>query len=372
MNIYDANILYESYLLSVKTSKWKTSSQLFINNYLAEIQSIQDDIINHSYKTGKISQFVIYERGKRREIKSNTVRDRVVRHALNDYFVYPNLKPYLIKENGASQKGKGVEYQRKLLREQLHHYYRHFGNKGYILKIDFHKYYDNIKHSVSYDILKRNLLSYEDEIFREVLSAMGDGEVGGDIGDQTSQNMGISLPIKIDNYIKIVKSQKYYGRYMDDIWIISNSLDTLKELLQGIESIADELGIIINRDKTKICRIDKGFTFMQRRFVLTDTGRLIERMLNKQVTRYRRKQKKLAVKVHNGERDFEIISNNFYSWLKAFHRYMSKRQIDNLIELLVELYREEMKTWRLSKLFLRMATHSTQLKMETIIFQKQR
>lgn len=357
---------------SVKSSKWKQSSQVYMNDCLSNVAKLQDELIQGTYRTGNINTFKIYERGKPRQINSNTVRDRVVRHALNDNFITPNLKPYLRKENGASQKGKGVEYQRKMLREQLHSYYREHGNYGYILLIDLKKFYDNIDHKISYNILKRNLGETEDRILKEVLSNMGDGVKGGDIGDQTSQNMGISVPIRIDNYIKVVRQQKRYGRYMDDIWIISSDINELKSLLNDIEKQVQELKLEINHKKTKICRLDKGFVYMQRHYCLTDSGRLIERVLSKQITRFRRKQKKLAIKVHNGEREFDLIANNYYSWLVEFHKYMSKRQIDNIVILFCELYAKEIQTWRLSKLFLRMATHSTQQKMVTIIFQNQR
>ena len=38
------------------------------------------------------------------------MRDRVVRHLLCDDILNPILKPYLIHNNGASQKGKGVSF----------------------------------------------------------------------------------------------------------------------------------------------------------------------------------------------------------------------------------------------------------------------
>lgn len=43
------------------------------------------------------------------------------------------------------------------------------------------------------------------------------------IGDQLSQVIGIYYPYRIDNYVKYVRSQKFYGRYMDD-WYIMNDI----------------------------------------------------------------------------------------------------------------------------------------------------
>jgi len=44
---------------------------------------------------------------------------------------------------------------------------------------------------------------------------------GVDIGNQVSQNIGIIYPHKIDNYAKIVRGTKFYGRYTDDFYAIA-------------------------------------------------------------------------------------------------------------------------------------------------------
>lgn len=57
------------------------------------------------------------------------------------------------------------------------------------------------------------------------------------IGSQISQISGIYYPSKMDNYCKIVKGIKFYGRYMDDTYIIGNSKEELKSLLDDIDKI---------------------------------------------------------------------------------------------------------------------------------------
>ena len=56
-------------------------------------------------------------------------------------------------------------------------------------------------------------------LFEEFVNSFG-GDRGLGIGSQVSQICGLFYPSRIDNYCKIVKSLKYYGRYMDDIYII--------------------------------------------------------------------------------------------------------------------------------------------------------
>lgn len=64
------------------------------------------------------------------------------------------------------------------------------------------------------------------------------------IGDQLSQILGIYYPYPIDNYVKYVRSQKFYGRYMDDWYIMNPSKEELQDLLNHIRDIAKERGTI--------------------------------------------------------------------------------------------------------------------------------
>lgn len=49
------------------------------------------------------------------------------------------------------------------------------------------------------------------------------------IGDQLSQVIGIYYPYPIDNYVKYVRQQKFYGRYMDD-WYVMNPSKVIKRI----------------------------------------------------------------------------------------------------------------------------------------------
>ena len=46
--VCDANNLYRAYKVSVKSSKWKESTQKFMMNFLRYIFEIQDDLINRT------------------------------------------------------------------------------------------------------------------------------------------------------------------------------------------------------------------------------------------------------------------------------------------------------------------------------------
>ena len=244
MNIfYDANKIYEAGTKAIKSAPFKYQSQLFEVNHLLLTAELQRDIKEWKYKPTKGSKFTINERGKIRNITTNDMIDKTVNHLICDNVLTPAITPYLIYDNGASQKNKGVSFHRKRLEVHLHQYYRkHKSNEGYILLIDFSKYYASIPHNLCLE----NLQSFLKKVNKEeaqitlwilknvfnVFNAENKNGRGVDIGSQPSQNIGIAYPSRIDNYIKIVKGIKYYGRYTDDMYLIHESKEYLKEVFK--------------------------------------------------------------------------------------------------------------------------------------------
>lgn len=336
--ITDSNKIYKAYTLAKKSSKWKSSVQRYSYNYLDNVFKIQEELENQTYKTGKKSHFVLCERGKTRYIIGNTIKDRVVRRLFCDE-IMPRVEKDLIYKNGASRKGKGIEFTRQQLRKDLHKYYRKYHtNKGYILLIDFSKYYQNIDIEIAYkQLIKYCNDNIERYVLRDILNSM---ENGVNIGDQLSQIIGVLYPHKLDNYMSIVLRTDWL-RYQDDCKIIANDIETLKYYFSEIQKVAKEYGIIINENKCHIQRIDKGFHYLQNYYYLTDSGRVVERINKNKLYRHNRKMKGLARKVENGERSFSDTLNWHKGWLGTNKKTMSNTQIKNSNNLFYSLFRKE-------------------------------
>lgn len=147
--IFDGNVLYESKAKAMKGSDWKPQVQRFNMTYLLELSKMQRDLEYMEYEFLPTTNFTLHERGKLRRITGEQVQDRIVKHALCDEVLNPLIEPHLIYDNGASVVGKGIAFTRKRLLTHLRKYYaQHGSNEGYILLIDFSKYYDNIRHDV--------------------------------------------------------------------------------------------------------------------------------------------------------------------------------------------------------------------------------
>lgn len=372
----DLNKLVTAYEKSIRDSKWKPSVQSFNLNYLVEVNKIKKEIEEGTYKTSDVSKFIIHERGKTRVISGNSVIDRTVRHYLCDEILMPNIRPKLIYDNGSSVKGKGVDFTRKRLRTHLHRFYKKHGNKGYILIGDFTKFYDNIRHDIAFEMLSCftddtwekvsreifdsfkvdvSFLSDEDyskcmdKIFNSIKYEAIDNKYktgqkfmnkSVKIGDQTSQILGIYYPYLIDNYVKIVRGMKYYARYTDDFYIISDSKEELRDILENIKVICNELGIFLNENKTVITRLDRKFHFLQNTYQLTESGHIIEKINKKRLVAMKRKLRKLKIKLDEGKVTYEMIEQTYRSWVGGYKKYLSKKQLENLDELFINLFKE--------------------------------
>lgn len=161
---------------------------------------------------------------------------------------------------------------------------------------------------------------------------------GVDIGNQNSQSIGLIYPYRLDNFAKIVKSIKGYGRYTDDFYAIAGDKETLRELLDGLRVIAKEFGLIINERKTRIVKLSGFYRHLQNGYSLTETGRIICKINPKSITRERRKLKAYKRLLDAGKITYGEIENIFKSWIGGNFKRMSRQQIYNMTELYINLF----------------------------------
>lgn len=398
----DLNLLYDSYIASMKGSFWKKEPQKFSIDFLSEIIKLKNELENHTYKTLDGSEFTLNERGKIRHIHASRMRDRVVRHALCDGELNDALSPYLIYNNGASQKGKGISFTRKMFEKDLHNFWlKHHTNDGYIGFIDFSKFYDNVRHDKVKELVLPKLSEEGRWIFNEVLktmevdvSYMTDEEYsqcletkfdslwyyknipksmrtgekmmakGLGIGDQVSQSIGIFFPTLIDNYVKIVRGCKWYGRYMDDMYIVCKNKEELISIINGIIEITQKIGMYINHKKTKIIKLSNQYKFLQIKYSLNKKGKVIKKINPKSVTRERRRIKAYKRLFDLGKLPYKDIENACRSWMGEYSKIMSKKQIQHIKDLYFKFFDKEL-IWK-RKLYLKMERKLQQNKMEHV------
>lgn len=368
--IYNIEVLYEAFTNAKKNSDWKSQVQKFEMNLLTELVKLQKELKTKTFTFSPTNDFILKERGKTRVISGDHIRDRVVKRALCDEILIPSVKKYLIHDNGASLKGKGIGFTRNRLVTHLRRYFvKNGSNDGYILLGDYSKYFDNIQHKMLMDMFKSIIdddlsvwliekvleqaevdVSYMDDNefadslnrlfnsldYNKVDKSLLTGEKflakHMNIGDQVAQVAGIFYPHRVDNYIKIAEGCRYYGRYMDDFYVIHRDKDYLKTLVKRIEKEANKNGLILNPKKTMICKLSDHWRYLKIQHALTDTGRIIKKIHPKRLTEMRRKLKKLVHKLSDEE-----FVNYYNSWFKNHYKIMSKQQRSNMNDLFNKL-----------------------------------
>jgi len=334
-----------------KASFWKESTQRFKTNLYLKALRLQEDLRNGTYKVSPTIDFVLSERGKTRQINAPVIRDRVVQKMLMNHILLPCLKRPLIYDNYASLKGRGTSLARKRMDVHLQRYIREHGTNGYILQIDIRKYFESIDHKTLKRLYRKEvhespeIMSLIDYLI-DTASTTGKGL---NLGSECPQIFAVYYLHTIDTWLKVVCREKYYGRYMDDIYVISDSKEHLRELLQGVQERLTELKLEVNERKTHITKLTHGFTFLQLKYSFNG-NHIVKRLTHEKITRERRRLKAFRRLVDNGEMADIKAYNCYKSWRQSALKdsnacYTSIRSMDKLFrELFPDCRKTEKQT----------------------------
>lgn len=309
-NFENLSSYYNLYLSSEQAARhvsWKLSVQKFNENGLIKTYNLHKKLLKgEDIRTGFIT-FPCFERGKIRIIRAVHFSERIVQKTLCREILYPVYTHYVIEDNYANQKYKGISYAMERFNRYLHNMIRENGRNGYILFIDFKNYFGSIPH----DKLKEMYRTFfKDKKILHYLDLFVDayGNIGLGLGSETSQLHGMMFGTKLDHFIKEKLQAKYYGRYMDDSYIIYKDKSELIKIKEAIIEKAKEFGITVNLKKTKIKDLKHGFTYLKTRYYITKTGKIIKRALRYNIAKERKKLIKL-IKIDN------LDTNTIYKYL---------------------------------------------------------
>jgi len=366
------NVLLQSADKCITTSAWKESVQRFEADRLLRCWSIKKSLLDHKYDPTPGRPFVQIERGRARYIKAPTIEDRIVQKALAKAVLLPEVVPRLIYDNGASVEGKGSDFGRRRFETHIHKHYRERGdNGGYVLMGDYSKYYDNLRHDHMKAMVREIVPSDEEfdlfcvilDSFRADVSWMSDEEYanamttvynsldhagyvgdrskllpkGCDIGAELSQTMGVFYLHKMDNFFKIVQGVKHYMRYQDDTAIIGDTMEEMLDYKRLLKEQSDKAGIFLNDKKTRICRLDRPFTWLKIQYTLTPSGHLVRNLSHDAIVRERKRIKYLAAQVRAGAVPRSYAEQCYLCWRGSNKRYDAHRSIASLDALYREL-----------------------------------
>ena len=272
------DVLYAAYLEARSGKRKKVSTAQYEANALACTEKLSRILASKTYIPGKFETFYVYE-PKKRLVQAPAFVDKVVLHAVTDNILYEAVTKSFIRDNYASQKGKGTHDGLMRLKQFMVDYYRQYGTaEGWVLKCDVHHFFASIDH----DKLKVKLKALLDrrgvdpQIY-ELLCIYIDTTAGLPLGYQTSQLLALLFLDEFDHIVKEKYGVKKYGRYMDDFLAIHPSKEFLKNLLADFRVFMGSYGLELN-EKTGIFPLRNGIDFLGFHSYLTETGGVVQKL----------------------------------------------------------------------------------------------
>ena len=336
-SVADLENLHQSARGCANGVRWKPSVQRYMARELLNILKARRDLLNGSDIRRGFIKFDVFERGKIRHISSVHFSERVVQKSVSRHALAPAIWPTLTEGCSANMKGRGTDYAIRRLKRQLVSHYREHGNAGYILQVDFSDYFANIDHDACKRLVDRAL---DDERLKALIYNQIDahGARGLGLGSEPNQVLAVALPSPIDHMALRLSGILASGRYMDDSYYIAMTKQELWDALRAIEAECDHLGIIINRRKTHVVKLSRGFTFLKKRFSYGENGKVVVRPCRASVTRERRKLKKMAALVKRGDMTIDQVNQSYQSWRGSMKRLDAHRTVIEMDSLYKSLF----------------------------------
>ncbi len=310
--VIDFNNMYKAYRKSKCGKGYKKSSAKFSVMALDGINVLIDELKNKTYKISDYQEFKVYE-PKERIIKTTSFKDKVIQHSLCDNVILPKLQEMFIYDNCAGQKGKGTLFGLDRLSLHMKTFYKRYGFAGYILKCDISKFFYSIPHPQLKDIVEY-YFSYDSDICW-LCNLFIDSTEGKGIPLGNQINQGFAL-LYLDGMDKLIKNElgiEYYGRYMDDFYLIHPNKEYLKYCLEVITEYLKTLDLTLN-GKTQIFPFKNGVSYLGFHTYITNNGKVIRKLKNQNKRNAQRKYIRMAKLVASGKLSKDKFNASYQAW----------------------------------------------------------
>lgn len=323
--------------------RWKDSVVGYELHAPQNTHKLREEILEGRYRISPYQRFIIWE-PKVREIVATRIADRQVQMALCEGGLYDDITEHFIRDNCACQRGKGTDFALKRVKVHLLRYFREHGNDGWVLKCDVRKFFPSTRHDVAKAAIAKRV---EDprarQMVYDVIDSFG-GDTGIGLGSQISQLVELAVLDDLDHYVKEKMRIRHYVRYMDDFVLIHPDREYLKTCREEIGRQLEKIGLELNR-KTTIYPLRQGVKFLQWRFILTDSGKVILRMSGKRMNQQRRRMRRIVRKEICGEVAPGKLDNSFESWKANAQRGNTHKQVRSM-RAYYEKLKEELENGR--------------------------
>ena len=310
--VTDFRNMYRAFRRARCGKGYKKSSAKFNLAALDGIHVLISQLKSKTYRVSDYTEFKVYE-PKERIIQTTSFKDKVIQHSLCDNVIMPRLQQVFIQDNCAGQKGKGTLFGLDRLSEQMARFHEKYGSHGYILKCDITKFFYNISHEQLKDIVAYYFGSDPDICWLCNLFIDSTEGKGIPLGNQINQGFALLYLDGMDKVIKYELGIEYYGRYMDDFYLIHPSKEYLRHCLEVITAYLETLDLTLN-GKTQIFPFKNGVNYLGFHTYITADGKPIRRLKNQNKRNAQKKFVRMAKLVAAGKLPEEKFFASYNAW----------------------------------------------------------
>lgn len=310
--VTDFHNMYRAYRRARRGNGFKKGAARFDAAALDGVHTLIRQLQTKEYRVSPYSEFKVYE-PKERVIQTTSFKDKVVQHCLCDNVIMPRLEKVFLYDNCAGQKGKGTLFGLDRLSIQMQQFYDRYGFNGYILKCDIRKFFYSISHEQLKDIVEYHFGYDPDVLWLCNLYIDSTPGKGIPLGNQINQGFALLYLDGMDKLIKHELGIEFYGRYMDDFWLIHPSKEYLRYCLDVIREYLKTLDLELN-EKTQIFPFKNGVNYLGFHTYISKDGKPIRKLKNQNKRNAQRKFLRMAKMAADGELPTEKIRASYEAW----------------------------------------------------------
>ena len=248
------------------------------------------------------------------------------------------LEKVFLYDNCAAQKGKGTLFGLDRMSQQMQDFYGRYGYEGYILKCDVSKFFYNIRHEQLKDIVEYHFGYDPDVLWLCNLFIDSTAGPGIPLGNQINQGFALLYLDGMDKMIQWELGIEFFGRYMDDFYLIHPSKAYLQECRLAIEAYLKTLGLELN-GKTQIIPFRNGVSYLGFHTYIAPGGEPVRRLKNQNKRNAQRKFARMAKLVSDGELPEKKLTDSYGAWKNHISHgncHQLGRSMDKKISWIIE------------------------------------
>lgn len=293
---------------AVQVNSEMENKMRFKYNLIPNLFKIKNEFNNGTFVPTQFRTQIIWF-PKKRIVQVPAIRDKILQHGVCDNYLTARLTAPLIKETCACVEERGTIYASDILKKQLRSYYKEHGQNFYVLKCDIKSYFASIPHWRVKELINRYV---DDEDVKRIVFRFVDMlPVGLPLGLQQSQLIANLYLSDLDHKCKELLGAKYYGRYMDDFYIISDSREYLEKCLEYIRGYVESIGLKLN-PKTGIFK--NKIEFVGFTYFIAETGHVVKMIAKGKKRSKRRHLNKMIRQIDEGKLTIEKFVESYQGW----------------------------------------------------------